>query len=769
MCRPVGLLATVSTGTVWIRYQTVGLIHTLEQCLNRMQTVGLIHTLEQCLNRMQTVGLIHTLEQCLNRMQTVGLIHTLEQCLNRMQTVGLIHTLEQCLNRMQTVGLIHTLEQCLKRMQTVGLIHTLEQCFNPLRHRLVRQHGNADALSRWPCAAAGCKHCPRAQLAPTVATLRTIDGEAGCLPLSPAQVQEAQERDAALTHHLDVIVFVLNENDNSPVFSNSQYVGTVYELSPVDTSVDTFEATDLDQTKLYYQIEPVNSYFKTKDATSPIIVVKSVIDYDIIKSVTFHLIARDTSIPAPDVGPSNSATATITINILDADNRPPWFQPCTESTVGTAKICLSSGYSGMVNLTEQEVGVLPLEPGPVYAIDGDKGRMERIIYKILGGNEAEIFNLDENSGNITMVKAADVVGPVVLTIVASQFANSDQFATSSVTFDVVKKSKHPPKFEEQQYEGYCDPSLDSMVMEDESSNRPLRVQARDADFADGVNPDVQYQVQDSSDFIVTTEGFILLKREVSPGTVLLQIQAVDTFSGEVGTAMVSVQVPTEGELDPKVPGEYREEDMAALGASLAVLVVLCLVVISLLVFRIRKGDADWKKLSEASIFRSSFAHSSGGLKNGMQYTNNGFQNDEDTGSVSSNLPMKVDLVAQLEEMSLQNRAALASAVLFADPLPDGSSLDGSDKADSEKEVKPILTKERRNEEGYKSVWFKEDIDPNAKEEVVIIPDSGERDADEEEEDSMDEEDGEDVSPPTPQSFNKNGALDSDSEGDDADM
>ncbi|KAJ8414623.1 hypothetical protein AAFF_G00038250 [Aldrovandia affinis] len=83
-----------------------------------MQTVGLIHTLEQCLNRMQTVGPIHTLEQCFNRMQTVGLIHTLEQCLHRMQTVGPIHTLEQCLNRTQTVGLIHTLEQCLNRMQT---------------------------------------------------------------------------------------------------------------------------------------------------------------------------------------------------------------------------------------------------------------------------------------------------------------------------------------------------------------------------------------------------------------------------------------------------------------------------------------------------------------------------------------------------------------------------------------------------------------------------------------------------------------------------
>ncbi|KAJ8400166.1 hypothetical protein AAFF_G00398600 [Aldrovandia affinis] len=41
----------------------------------------------------------------------------------------------------------------------------------------------------------------RAQLAPMVATLRTIDGEAGCLPLSPVQVQvqEEQECDVALT------------------------------------------------------------------------------------------------------------------------------------------------------------------------------------------------------------------------------------------------------------------------------------------------------------------------------------------------------------------------------------------------------------------------------------------------------------------------------------------------------------------------------------------------------------------------------------------
>ena len=64
-------------------------------------------------------------------------------------------------------------------------------------------------------------------------------------------------------------------------------------------------------------------------------------------------------------------------------------------------------------------------------------------------------------------------------------------------------------------------------------------------------------------------------------------------------------------------------------------------------------------------------------------------------------------------------------------LPDVSNEAGLDTAENEKEVKPILTKERRIEEGYKAVWFKEDIDPNAKEEVVIIPDRREDDSDEE--------------------------------------
>lgn len=113
----------------------------------------------------------------------------------------------------------------------------------------------------------------------------------------------------------------------------------------------------------------------------------------------------------------------------------------------------------------------------------------------------------------------------------------------------------------------------------------------------------------------------------------------------------------------------------------------------------------------------------------MQYTNEAFQKDDEEGSVDSGgpnvsggYPPKPDWNNPPKDLRQGPSAPPASQP------PDSASDNGSDKADDEKDVKPILTKEKRADEGYKSVWFKEDIDPNAKEEVVIIPDSREEDS-----------------------------------------
>lgn len=125
---------------------------------------------------------------------------------------------------------------------------------------------------------------------------------------------------------------------------------------------------------------------------------------------------------------------------------------------------------------------------------------------------------------------------------------------------------------------------------------------------------------------------------------------------------------------------------------------------------------------------------SSGNKEGIQYCNEAFENDDDGGSVGSGGPAEGSEAGdeprrKTTELMLREANAKPLASLH-DLLPDDSSQDDSDKADSEKEVKPILTKERRVEDGYKAVWFKEDIDPNSKEDVVIIPDSREDDDEE---------------------------------------
>ncbi len=151
-----------------------------------------------------------------------------------------------------------------------------------------------------------------------------------------------------------------------------------------------------------------------------------------------------------------------------------------------------------------------------------------------------------------------------------------------------------------------------------------------------------------------------------------------------------------------------------------------------------------ENISERISLSLQLGGGSGGPKEGVQYSNQGFQHDDDSGSVNSKLA--ADLENKLESgLKPQQRRGSAqktttpSAVLqtTSSPAPDSSSL--AETIDSEKEVKPILTKERRNEEGYKAVWFKQDIDPNTKEEVVIIPDTGEADEDREDDDDSEGE------------------------------
>ncbi|XP_017332859.1 cadherin-related family member 5 isoform X2 [Ictalurus punctatus] len=524
---------------------------------------------------------------------------------------------------------------------------------------------------------------------------------------------------------LSVLVQVENINDNPPSFAQSKYILDVNELTPINASVAQIEAKDDDSGVLYYALEPaLNPYFRLENMYKPNILVNKTLDFDVIQQVTLTLYVQDTPPFSPPGQISFKATTTIIINIKDIDNRPPWFQPCTRISIGSAKICLSVGYKGRVNLTERQEGPLQLNPGPIYARDGDKSRNEEISYKIVRGNEDNIFQIDENTGNITMLKPADIAGPVSLTVLASQVSNRDQFASTSVNIEVMKKSRNPPKFERERYEAYVysNSGPENMVLRDRTSNRPFRVRARDDDFANGINPDVRYEVQYSSYVNITTDGFVLLKKPVRTDSFALQVRAVDVSTGESGTAALSVVVlPPVGVQSPSEG--YRAGDMALLGFVMAALLVLCLIVIGYLISRLKKRNPDTLKLSEHT-------QSTDGLRprDSMQFTNDGFLNEagmsrlamrraDKRGKNQDAAPKWRMRVTPRERQKYCNSCGMrvhSNHVHRSSPALHPKAQGAKDQ------VRSILTKERRKD-GQKMVWFKESED-SSDIEVEIIPD-----------------------------------------------
>ncbi|RXN17658.1 cadherin-related family member 5-like protein [Labeo rohita] len=408
---------------------------------------------------------------------------------------------------------------------------------------------------------------------------------------------------------LTVIIRVVNINDNPPSFAQSEYTLDINELTPVNTSIALIEAIDDDSEVLYYSMEPsVNRYFRLETMYTPNILVNKVLDYDVIQQVKMILYVQD--------------------------------------------------------------GALQLQPGPVYARDGDKSRNEEISYKIVRGNEDNIFQIDEKSGNISMLKPADIAGPISLLVLASQVLNRDQFATTSVTIDVMKKSRNPPKFEKDRYEGYVysNSGPENMVLRDRTSNRPIRVRARDDDFA--------------------------------------SVRAVDVSTGEAGTATISVTVvPSVGIQSPDEG--YRAGDMALLGFVMAALLVLCLIVIGYLISRVKKGNPDAFK-SEVSIFSSKL---------------------RDTGRSRSRRAelreRRLDAVqaARVRVIPRERQRHCSSCGLqtHTNHSHHSPAVQTRGKANKHK-VKSILAKERRKDDRHKTVWFKESED-SSDIEVEIIPDT----------------------------------------------
>ncbi|XP_077919989.1 protocadherin-11 X-linked [Halichoerus grypus] len=189
----------------------------------------------------------------------------------------------------------------------------------------------------------------------------------------------------SLVTNATVLVTILDQNDNSPIFTHSEYNFYVPENLPRHGTVGLITVTDPDygeNSAVTLSILNVNDDF-TIDPQTGVIQPNISFDREKQESYTFYVKAEDGG------KVSHSSTAKVTINVVDVnDNKPVFIVPSSNNSY---ELVLPSTNPGTVVFT-------------VLAVDNDTGMNAELHYSIVGGNTRSLFIIDQTTGNITLTE-----------------------------------------------------------------------------------------------------------------------------------------------------------------------------------------------------------------------------------------------------------------------------------------------------------------------------------------------------------------------------
>ena len=241
---------------------------------------------------------------------------------------------------------------------------------------------------------------------------------------------------------------VINENDNSPIFTVDPYTASMDEHSDEGTPVVTVEATDNDAGILgnvQYSIVGGNTGDAFRiNSTSGVISVNNDIDRESITSFTLQVRAQDFG------NPPKSDRTRVEITITDINDNAPVFLP--------------SFYSKTIG----ENAAVGTVVGTVTATDADEpGNPNSLItYSITDGNDMDTFTISSSNGSISTASTLDfeTLSNYVLTVTANDQGNPVMSGMATVNISVIDVNDMPPNI-----------SGNQTVMLSEATNTPFAV------------------------------------------------------------------------------------------------------------------------------------------------------------------------------------------------------------------------------------------------------------------------------------------------------
>ncbi|XP_029324567.1 cadherin-related family member 1 isoform X2 [Mus caroli] len=234
-----------------------------------------------------------------------------------------------------------------------------------------------------------------------------------------------------------VVILVTDANDEVPRFIQEPYIIRVPENIPAGSSIFKVHAEDKDTGSggsVTYSLQNLHSSKFSMDRHSGVLRLQAgaTLDYEKSRAHYITVIAKDGGGRLRGADMVFSATTTVTINVEDVQDTAPIF-------VGTPYY----GYVYEDTLPGSEVLT-------VVAIDGDRGKPNHILYRLLNESDG-IFEINETSGAISVLQSPAQLRREVyelhvqVTEVNSPGSPAAQ-ATVPVTIRIVDLNNHPPTF-----------------------------------------------------------------------------------------------------------------------------------------------------------------------------------------------------------------------------------------------------------------------------------------------------------------------------------
>ena len=264
---------------------------------------------------------------------------------------------------------------------------------------------------------------------------------------------------------VNVTVCVVDGNDHRPVFDDPVYYASVNELAPVDNTVTTITATDLDQSsnqEITYSLS--GSTLFDIDQTSGAITVAATLNADNGPTHEVNVTAQDGGIP------SLSSTVRVVLSVTTSSDRPPSF-PNTVYKFTVAENTPASEFRKTV-----------------AANDPDSGTNGQVGYQLEGRDSSSIFEISSN-GVLSLSQTPDyeVAHEYSFQVVATDGAGRS--TTAFVTVEVTDINDNTPAFA-------AVPSNVQLSTVDGSGYTVFTLSAQDEDS--GENSRLSYSLQSQS-------------------------------------------------------------------------------------------------------------------------------------------------------------------------------------------------------------------------------------------------------------------------------